>query len=448
MMIKTLFVILLLSSGFAYRLSGKNVLSAWVIAHAVYIFSTGILLLNFDNLQYDISWSTIIVILGSIYFIGVGELYARNAYFKKHKTVYYPKFEELPQIQVSTLKFVLSIIAVAGLLMFNYYKFNVVGSFLGGVDFASKYLLIRSLIVDNENGVRHSSVSVPFETPMLYFRFFVEILVYFYFFLYLYNRNFGIKNYKRPNICNLFPLCIYFFICLLLTNRSEFIRVFSVTGIMTFIIQKQSTHGWKDGKSNRRILRSGVVIILLFYLLFSSVGSLKGQNIDENNFISIACSYTGASIIGLDKYLNGKIKSESEYVGQETFMNFYSVLNRLGADFKMKPYHQEFFVWGKGGEETNLFSSPFYFLIDFPFLVVLFIYFLIGLLLGYLMYSIKFGVIKVFNWGFYIMISILYNPIVTISITESMHHYLGTVFIYQLFSIYIIKRFIVKVKVK
>lgn len=435
---------LIVSTVFAFLINHKNILSVYVLGHFSYVISAVVLLINSDIISYEISWKTIVLIISTLFFLGAGEFFTRNTHFKICKRVYFPSDNDIVRFIIPSSVFYLSILVIFVLLIYNYYKFNVVGSYLGGTDFASKYLLIRTLNVDAENGVQSKTVAVPLSGLMAYLRFFVEILVYFYFYLFLYNKCYHVKNYKRNNYWNIVPLLLYFIICVFLINRSEFIKVFSVVGIMYFIFQKQSDREWNNSKSTIKIVKYGSFMFMLFLLIFALIGSLKNQKVDEENVGGLACAYIGAPVIGLDRYIKGEVKKESEYLGQETFRNFYSVLNRLGCDFKQTAYHQDFYEWGKYGQESNLFSSPYYFMLDFPIIIVLFIYFFIGAVLSGVLYGIKFGYYKVSCFGAYVMFGLLCHSILTMSISESLHNYVGTVLVYQLISIAIIDKYLVK----
>lgn len=441
-MLILLFILLLIGFVISYLASHKNILSAWVLAHVMYMVSVFTLFLNYENLKGDISLETVVIIISSIAFIGIGELFVRNVYFKKNQKYYYPSSFELTTIPITKNKFVFSIVIMTLVCIYDFYSFNVVGSYMGGSDFASKYLLIRSAEVSVSNGGEQDFPSVPLGLPMAYLEFFVRILAYFYIFIFLYHKTFKIKNQYRSNYKNLIPVLIYLPICFFTLSRSIFINLFETFGVIYFIMLKQSKHQWNNTKSNLTILKKGAGLIAVFFLIFAFVGTFKDSDVSEDVNGTLT-AYAGAGIYGLDEYMKGKYGKDSDYLGQNTLSNVYIILNKFGFNYEMPRYHNEPYVWGKHGEVSNIVSSPFYLLIDYPLPVVLFIYFLLGAMYSFFMNALKFGVFKIKDFDGYVISAMVYYSVFMIAITEDFHHNIGSVFVYSIICVYIIKHYFI-----
>ena len=149
-MIFLLLFLLFLGLIISYILTNRNILSALVLAHAMYISSTLILVFNIKDLDCDISPITIVVIIGSLFFLGCGELLVSNAFNSRFK-VSSPAISYLPNIDISISKYRLSIIGIVVMSAYSFYRFNYIGSYLGGSDFISKYMLKRLFDVSTSN---------------------------------------------------------------------------------------------------------------------------------------------------------------------------------------------------------------------------------------------------------------------------------------------------------
>lgn len=434
-MLYVLLITLLIGLFIAYRLTNRNILSPWVIAHLMYIFSTLILVLNYD-IVIDISVDTVAVIIVSLLSFGIGEIFVRHTLFSQHSKLHYAQSNEIRPITISKKAYIFSLVSIALYAYISYSNFNLIGSYLGGGNFITKYALVRKSIVDASNGIE-PIVEARSYGILNYLGFFVEVLVYAFVFVLIYNKFYKIKT-APPLLFYIIPVLLYLPSCVLSTTRSIFIKLLAVIGIMLFFVYKQSNHGWGNANNNKKIIRIGIVLVLVFFALFSSVGRLKEQDVTED-ISGMVCGYAGASIIGLDTYLGGRFERQSEYPGQVTLEGIYTLLNKIGFDYPPPAYHQEDFVWGKQGQTSNIFSAPFYVLIDFPFIALLFIYFFWGSILGYFMNVIKFGKARIYNYGYYILIGMLYYPVIMISITDAFRHLIGTAFLLSLISIYFLK---------
>ena len=441
-MLFLLFALLIIGFVISYVITHRNILSAWVLAHVMYILSVFILLINYDCLKGDITVGTCFVIIGSLAFIGAGELFVRGFFFNKKEKYYYPSVSELYPIIIKKKFYIGSLILFVTLGLYDFYKFNVIGSYLGGFNMATNYFLIRTSVVGEANGTEQDLPSVPLGLPMAYLEFFVRILAYFYIYVYLYHKTFGIKHYYRPNWMNLIPIILYLPVCFFTTSRSIFINLLETFGVIYFIMLKQSRRQWNSTSSNFKILKKGVVILAVFALIFSYVGTFKDSDVTEDAS-GQAVSYASAGIYGLDEYMRGKFGKDSEYFGQNTLRDFYFILNKFGFDFKKPEYHNEPFVWGKHGEISNIAASPFYFMVDYPLPLVMFIYFLLGMIYSFFMNSIKFGRFKVLDFDGYVITAMLYYSVFMITITEDFHHNIGSVFVYLIICVYIIKYFFI-----
>lgn len=441
-MLFILFALLIIGFVISYVTTHRNILSAWVLAHVMYILSVLILLINYDSLKGDITVGTCFIIIGSLAFIGAGELFVRGFFFKKKVKYYYPSRAELYPIIIKKKVYIGSLILMTALALYDYYKFNIIGSYLGGSDIATKYLLMRTMVVGDANGSEYDLPAVPLDLPMAYLEFFGRILAYFYIYIYLYHKTFRIKNLYRPNWMNLIPIVLYVPICFFTTSRSIFINLIETFGVIYFIMLKQSRRQWNSSSSNFKIIKKGIVLLAVFALIFSYVGTFKGSDV-AGDASGTAVSYASGGIYGLDEYMRGRYGKESAYFGQNTFSKVYVILNKLGFNFEKPIYHNDAFVWGKHGEISNIAASPFNFMIDFPLPIVMIIYFILGMIYSFFMNSIKFGRFKVLDFNGYVITAMLYYSVFVITITEDFHSNIGSAFVYYIICVYIIKYYFI-----
>jgi len=432
-MIYLLFVVLLLGLFLSYILTNRDILSCSVIGHAVYLLSTFVLVLNYDDLCYDISFNTVCIIEGSLLFLFIGEFIGRNNTYTPTSN----NVVKLPIIKISKSNFILYICVLVLNTFYSYYRFNYVGSVLGGGNFVSKYMFVRSYLT-TEEGVRGlDSISVPYSSMFSYLQFFATGIFFTFVFVYFYMLFF--KSIKDKRL--LISLLIYVPVLLFSTTRSIFINTISISSIIIFLLFIQSHKGLNVYRLNKKIIKWGLIALVSFFVIFVGVGSLKEQDVLGNTG-GIMTGYAGASIIGLDQYVEGKIEAKSDYPGQVTLEGLVSFLNHFGFDHKLASYHQDDFTYGNN--VSNIFAAPYYMLRDFPIPIMLLIHLGWGVIISYLISKIKNYRVPQYLPYNYIIVGYLYYPVVMLPITDAFRHIIGMPFFYTIISLLIIQKYLIK----
>jgi len=426
-MVYLLFFCLLVGLILSYYLTGKNLLSAWVLSHIMFLISVSVVIINIDYFATDISFITVVVILMSLFFFGVGEISVRLLLFPKSK-IKYPNLESLNEIIVSKKKIVLSSLVILFVLFYNYNKFIEIGSQMGGQNFITSYALVRTYAVSIENG-EPLIQGISSNHLMDFLNIFVKVLVYMYMYIFLYNLIF----FRKRKLIYFLPVLLYIPIMILGTTRSTFIQFIAFIAIIAFIMYKQKHYGWQSSKSNTNIAKYGSIFLLVFMVIFMALGTMKrekGEAYTMDSAVEFTSGYIGASIIGLDKYLNTEPLRHSDFPGQRTLDGVVSIVRKLGFNLPTAQYHQVDFTWKNG--HSNIYASPYYLILDFSYLGLVISRFFWGFVLGYVIARFKYGYNNVHNGAVYVISSLLYYPIFMIAISEEFGNFIGAAFLYEI----------------
>lgn len=435
-MIYFLFICLLLGLIFSYYLTGRNILSSWVISHIVYLISTFVVIINMDYFCTDISFRTVFVIMSSLLCWGIGELLSKRLFFNK-KRIVYPNITNLKVISISRGTIIISAIIVLCYFISLYRQFNIIGGIMGGETFSEKYVLMRlyALSLDDATPILQIHIN-----PLVkYGNILVQVIFYIFTYAFLFNYTF----FKKRCWTFLVPIILYIPTLVLGTTRSAFISFFSFIAIIVFIMNKQANHAWLNHRNNIRIAKRGLIFVVSFMIVFMILGNIKSEgNFTFRTFKSFSSSYIGASIIGLDQYLESIPLGRSDYPGERTLDGVYSILKKMGLDLPTRQYHQSEFYWQNGS--SNIYSSPYYLLIDFSYIGLYLSRIFWGLILGYALGRFMYGYNDINRSVSYTITSLLYYPVIMTAISESFGNMIGVYFLYIVCFLYICDRLIIK----
>lgn len=437
-MIYLLFICLSIGLCFFYYLNNRNILSCAIIGHISYMISTLVLMLSYNQLQYDISLSTVLIIEFSLIFLGLGEYVGVSLNKGKIK---YPESYLIPNINVTRIQFFLCISVMIVNIVYSYYRFNYIGSQLGGDSFLIRYVLLREYLTTDEGMRGVNDIVVPYENYFSCLSFLPSAIVYTFVFVYSYNLFYK----KKSDFRLLLPLFIYFPTLIFSTSRSIFIGTIVIIVVIISLVLVQSHRGWNNRSINKKIMKVGAISLLLFVAIFATVGSFKGQNV-ISNFKETMIAYAGASIIGLDKYVCGEISADSDYPGQVMLEGIIVFLNHFGLDCKLATYHQEHFYFGP--YTSNIFSAPYYMLRDFNVVFVMLIYMFWGVGIGNLLGKMRNCLTPFYLPMKYVVMGYLLHPVVMLPITDGFRHITTISFAYTLVALYLIQRFVIKKSIK
>jgi len=162
------------------------------------------------------------------------------------------------------------------------------------------------------------------------------------------------------------------------------------------------------------------------------------------DLVSVVCSYTGSSIIGLDlfltEYLSRPLGMMTENSWCEyTFRTLYDFLNRFGFNISLDSYHDEFFRYPVG--TSNIYSGFKYMIEDFSLYGMFFVMFLLGIVYTLFWMCMKYGYLNVYNPLNYWFLSVFFHALVMMPLMYSLpgNIMISTGLILRVFFLYVLR---------
>lgn len=426
-MIYVLLLFLILGAFITYLMNGRNILSAGLISHFMYILSVAVVIVSMDYFDTNISFKTVLVILAALFFWGCGELTAMYS-----SKLIMPVAENKARNTDGPILVGKGIIFVICTFMFLIFVFRFRDIYIislqagnpGDLFKTIQYARIYMSLVPNgySMGVILSQAIV-----------LSECLTYFLVYVYFYNKFFhGIKNRML-----LFPALLYALQLLCSTGRTAYIELITIILIISFIMLKEKTNWTRtnDGK----IIRSGVIAIISFLILFRLFGYLTETSLHNelwNNF----SEYIGASIIGLDQYL-GSPPTKNILFGQETLRNIYMIMREWGLNIAWYSPHHTFYYWANG--ESNVYTGLRKCIQDYTLVGMFITRYLLGFLYAVMIKRIKHNRVSNNPSYAYIVCGMLFYPIAMTAIADVYTAIISTETLYELLYLFFIHWFFI-----
>jgi oligosaccharide repeat unit polymerase len=377
----------------------QNILSPTVIACGMFIVSTSFAILNVNTWKFTISSVTVVVIITSLIAFGSGEFIVHLVYYKRK---YHGKFKSPKEIPEISMSFILAICILLGIMLVYYYHETLEMAKRAGYKEGQGLLMLayaRKAYIDPDAEQRSRLAS--------YSYIFIRALSYTFSFIILYNYSF----FKKIKFRYILPILIYLPFIFLSTARTDFISLIAVWFIIgsLFFMQKKRWSPLYAGK----IIRMGILLLGLFSLLFVFSGSFKDSRTSKKAW-SIISFYTGMSIPSLDNYIMNP-RPKNSHFGNETLSSVYDIIKKLkimNIPDEYKEYkHLEFTSFS--GVRGNVYTVIRRLLQDYGFLGLYLLLFFFGFL-----YAIFFEKIKTTQNYLVIIYSILFYPVIMMSIDE------------------------------
>ena len=230
---------------------------------------------------------------------------------------------------------------------------------------------------------------------------------------------FGVK-YKKL----LFPCIGYILYIAACDSRGNLIRNITIIAIIIFGLLLENKTNVK--KTNKKILKIGILFLLIFFVVFRILGYRTGTSYNYSWSTNIA-KYVSSGIYGLDEYLlDGPIKNN--LFGESTFRLIYLKLNDFGATFNVLDANDVFYQYAKG--ESNIYTGLKGIINDFSVFgagVFLMIWSMLSVCAVKAMQNKKCTLMNCVVTG------LLFYPIVMISISVEWRNVLSIPTIYMLF---------------
>lgn len=349
----------------------RNILSPSVLTVSMFVLSTFVACLNINTWRFTISTYTVVMILTSLSALGAGEFIVRLFYYKRIQS----ERNHVPSAPIELSNMMILIISfVLGFLCIHYVKE------LMRLAVAAGYKRNGGLFVAY---VRAASLR-----PEIYGRIdrlagwsstFANVFAYIFLYIICFNKIY----FNKFNPIYLIPVITYLPYVVFSGGRTQFIYIIAFLIVVggTFYLQKNR---WRL-KSMLKILKAGILGIMVFLCIFVVVGSLKSSVFVKKAFSTISL-YAGLSIPSLDDYfLNPRPKGE--WFGEHVFFGIHSFLKEFDDSIPIfyapydfvsfngtsgnvytviRRYHQDFGVFGLYGLMFFLgfFYSFFYLLVN------------------------------------------------------------------------------------
>lgn len=344
----------------------RNILSPSVLAVSMFVLSTFIACLNIEAWKFTISAYTVVMIMSSLMFLGAGEFLVRLFYCKRIQS----KDNHVPlnPLEIRT-SFILIISIVLSLLCIHYMQ-------------ELMRLAVAAGYKKNEGLLFVAYVRTATLKPEIYGRIdrlagwsstLAQVFAYVFLYIVCYNKVY----FNKFNFLFLVPVITYLPYTVFSGGRTQFIYIIAFLIVVggTFYLQKNK---WQF-KRMFKILKAGVLGIILFLCIFVAVGSLKSSIFVEKTFSTISL-YTGMSIPSLDDYfLNPRPKGE--YFGEHVLFGVYTFLREF--DDSIPEFYAPYDFVGFNGNRGNVYTVIRRYHQDFGLLGLYGLMFFLGFFYGF-----------------------------------------------------------------
>ena len=395
MLIYLLLVTVMLICLVAYILSKGDILSPPVVFSGVFIISILVAIPNIDTWAFCIGERTFFVILLGIISFVIG--YFCIAIFKMN----------IKNKSLSGVYFKYDITSISNNKLIIFFMFQLITIFLlyqsvsdiainmgGGNSLTEKIYLYRT------NEIRNNSEYGSLPYLVLNMVLFCKVATYFFMYKFC-EEYFVINKIKKIYLAIIFlNICMNF----LKGNRGEAVDLIVSFCIMIYLF-KLINNGWNKFLSIKKICVIGICLII-FLMMFSSIGLIilgrGGQFGDVDIITGIwkqISMYIGAPLKLLDLYMYTDFNTEILSPGIVTFRSIYAFLSRrFDIDEWQLPtsFGYEFRV-DNGQDLGNVYTIFRPYLIDFGYLGVIVLPFIMGMIYALMYFSIKYSKYKYFQ---------------------------------------------------
>lgn len=190
-----------------------------------------------------------------------------------------------------------------------------------------------------------------------------KTLAYVYIYIFLFNLVFSRERKKAAdNIVYAVPPVIYLAESVLSTSRSQILYFFA-GGCMMFYLLWNCRHGKISRKAKRKFIRYGVLLIVLFCVIFYLLGFLTRKS-EAVTFLDNISVYIGGSLVSLNNWLE-HFSETTEYFGEETLVGIRKLFYNLGLTDYYVVRHLDFTDFGM--YRGNVYTAFRRYLSDFGY---------------------------------------------------------------------------------
>lgn len=342
-MILILAILLLITTVFSYYVFDKDFLSITTISSAMFFVFSLMYVAFYPKIGSDISFSTVVVIVGSILFTFIGEFLGRSTNTGKLSTEIDKKYEISYSNNVMYIWFAF-MLALAAYRYYDLYRFSLTigntNGLLGTLSSVRLAVATGKYVSDNMNIFIFLATAV------------CEVVCYISIYLFIYE----IIEKKSFRKHLLLPIIGYCCILVSFTGRTEYLKLF-VAVLVSYVSIHVTKYGQvASNKAFKTLIKLAAVMVVLFFW-YGSFTRSGGSSEYVGGIVNNIIAYSAAAIIGLntcmDKGLGGIVSPYFGYWTLQSIYDFFGVVHNYAPPMNLTMFH-----YGANNEfNSNIYTS-------------------------------------------------------------------------------------------
>ena len=382
-MIFILTLVLFILMVFIYIINKHSLCSISLIANLSFFISALVYCFTFNVIGKDISIKTFIVIICSIVFMFIGEMFGKRVVINANKKEFFRVVDSNLYYSDSLCKMIIifCLMIITFLVRFyDLYKFSLTIGNSGGI--LGTLAAVRLSYATGQYVSQTSIMPIAIVLTLIF-----EIYAYLYLYYFLFNVIVAGIVQKRL----LLPFIGYLIICISFTGRNQMIMaIVMLIWMMMYIYYSHfSKRKYVSNKLLRKIFKIGIISLIIL-LLYASVTRNTAAN-ETSSFVKVITSYFSSALYGLDQNMDGLIygiNGRRLCFGYYTLQELHTFLNSCGMDFAVPVFHNLPFFSYKNGS-SNIYTSLLFPILDYGIIGMLITRLFIGLFSGMVLNRVR-----------------------------------------------------------
>ena len=346
-----------------------NILSVSIQSWGLFWAVSLVFLINASGWGIELRPKTILLIIGSLLFMFLGERVCKKTTLYGGHNVNSLNNDEMLAVKKTSIMVMFLIGIIVIILEYKHVLDVARGVGYAGGSFVLNYARKAYLYDNVENNI--------FVVMIQYF-----VIAFGYVNIAILIRDVtknGLRKLKKRYIFGIAPLLLLY---VLSTGRTGFLQVFMYS-ISMFLLCLYRRNGVIriNNKKAIGILYKGILVIGILFVL---LGMLTGKT-QKSSVMQIIGEYFGSGIAALNTWIEGKYlyASRSSLIGEETFRSLYQLIARF-VNIPMSSSLKEFISFNNG-DTTNVYTAFRDYYSDFGMFGTWMIEFMMGFFLTYLL---------------------------------------------------------------
>ena len=346
-----------------------NILSVSIQSWGLFWAVSLVFLINASGWGIELRPKTILLIIGSLLFMFLGERFCKKTTLYGGHNVNSLNNDEMLAVKKTSIMVMFLIGIIVIILDYKHVLDVARGVGYAGGSFVLNYARKAYLYDNVENNI--------FVAMIQYF-----VIEFGYVNIAILIRDVtknGLRKLKKRYIFGIAPLLLLY---VLSTGRTGFLQVFMYS-ISMFLLCLYRRNGVIriNNKKAIGILYKGILVIGILFVL---LGMLTGKT-QKSSVMQIIGEYFGSGIAALNTWIEGKYlyASRSSLIGEETFRSLYQLIARF-VNIPMSSSLKEFISFNNG-DTTNVYTAFRDYYSDFGMFGTWMIEFMMGFFLTYLL---------------------------------------------------------------